>query len=387
MSRCPIPPENRVRRALELSPRLYDAALDPTKWPGVLRALRLLFQAEAAQFNLARRSEPALLLSYDDGVTEEQKRAFLTYDDFAHADPRTPHVVGRNFRPHHCREFLEDTVWRSSETYKKLHEPWGLDYTLWYSVPSEDADLIAILAFTRHESVGPFTQDDLDHLSLYVPHLRRAIDVAVSLASARAGRTAFAKVFDRVEAAVLIVDRFAMPVHANPAARELLDEGRALSDAHGPLCATDGPSTERLRAVIQEAGVAGMTGQPFSPVDMTVNARDGGRPVYVSISSLADDARETAGLSPDIALVGVFITDPSRQFETDGERLQRLFGLTHTETQILEALARTGSARRTAEATGRGYETVRKHIKIIRDKMGATSQVDLVRMAAETRQR
>ncbi|SDE27446.1 helix-turn-helix transcriptional regulator [Rhodospira trueperi] len=377
--------EERLRQALELSPRFYDAALDPSKWPAVLRDLRRALRVEVGQFNLSRLNHPTLLMSYGDGLTKEQEDAYLTYEDFATADPRTPFVVCENYRPRHCREFLTDKEWHASTAYKHLHEPWGFDYTLWYSVPSEDQDLIAILGVTRARRTGPFTQDDLDHLSLYVPHLRRAFEVTMALAGSRARAHAFVRAFEKIEAAVLIVDRFARPVHANPAARALLDQGRALTDANGPLRAVDGPTTETLRAAILGAGVAGMAGRESAPVNMVLPARDDGPPIHVSVSSLADRACETAGLVPESALVGVFITDPSRRYETDTERLQRLFGLTTTEAAILDALVRAGSARKVADETGRGYETVRKHIKVIRDKMGASSQTDLVRMVAEAR--
>jgi DNA-binding CsgD family transcriptional regulator len=377
--------EERLRHALEVSPRFYDAALDPSKWPDVLRELRQAIRAEIIQFNLARISDATLLLSYDDGLTDEQKSAYLAYDDFLGSDPRTPYVGAENYRPHHCRQFLSDQDWHRSPIYQDLHSRWDLDYAMWYSMPSEAQDLIAILGFTRAQATGRFTQDDLDHLSLYVPHLRRAFEVTMALAGSRARENAFVRAFEKVEAAVLIVDRFARPVHANPAARALLDQGRALTDANGPLRAVDGPTTETLRAAILEAGVAGMAGRDSPPVSMVLPARDDGPPIHVSISSLADRACETAGLVPESALVGVFITDPSRRYETDTERLQRLFGLTGAEAAVLEALVRTGSARKVADETGRGYETVRKHIKVIRDKMGASSQVELVRMVAEAR--
>jgi DNA-binding CsgD family transcriptional regulator/PAS domain-containing protein len=385
MSFLTMTTEERLRHALELSPRFYDAALDPSKWPAVLRDLRRALRAEAGQFNLSRLNHPTLLMSYGEGMTKEQEDAFLTYEDFEGADPRTPLVVTRTFRPCHCREFLTDEAWHASPAYKHFHEPWNLDYTLWYSVPSEENDLLAILGLTRARATGQFTQDDLDHLSLYVPHLRRAIEVTMALAGSRARENAFIRAFEKVEAAVLIVDRFARPVHANPAARALLDQGRALTDANGPLRAVDGRTTESLRAAILDAGVAGMAGRESAPVNMVLPARDDGPPIHVSISSLADSARDNAGLVPECALVGVFITDPSRRYETDTERLQRLFGLTATEAAILDALVRAGSARKVADETGRGYETVRKHIKLIRDKMGASSQTELVRMVADAR--
>lgn len=351
--------DDRYRRALELSPRFYDAALDPVKWPEVLRALRQLVQADIGVFNLARLQNPSILLSYDDGMSDEQKRAYLSYEGFAQDDPRTPLCVTENFRPRHCREYLSDDTWYASKAYRELHQPWGFDYTLWFSVPDRDQDCLALFGFTRHHDKGPYTQDDIDHLSLYAPHLRRAMEVAMTLATARADRQAFARAFDHVEAAMLIVDRFGHPVHVNPSARRLLDEGRAITDSAGALRAIDGPTTDRLRAAILDAGLAGMMGRQVPTLQMTLPARHGDQPLYLSLSALTENVQDTPWLGPDRGLVGVFITDPARRFETDVERLQRLFGLTATEARILDGLVATGSAPKTAEATGYSYESVR----------------------------
>lgn len=375
----------RTQKALELSPRFYDAALDPAKWSGVLRDVRQVFDAQVIQLNLARTSEVSLLAQFSDGMTEEQQAAYLRFQDHATEDPRTPGLLSNLYRPYHCRMIVSDADWYASPMYQTLHAPWGFDYTLMYAIPWEEKDLLAVLGLTRLHVKGPYTQDDCEHLGLYVPHLRRAIEITMSLLLEKATARAVLRAFDHIEAGVLIVDRFASPVHVNPAARRLLDEGNGLMLMGESVHASDMAASRHLRAAILEAGVAGMAGRPGQPVSLTLPRSDGQPALYVSVASLAEQADAGVSLTPDSALVGVFITDPARPFESDAERLQRLFGLTATEAIVLDTLTRAGSARAVAEQTGRGYETVRKHIKIIRNKVGAATQTDLVRIATRAR--
>jgi DNA-binding CsgD family transcriptional regulator/PAS domain-containing protein len=373
----------RLEQALALSPRFYDAALEPAKWSAVLRDLRAVFDAQVIQLNLARGSRIALLAQFSDGMTKEQQTAYLRFEGHATADPRTPKLLTLPYRPFHCRMIVDDADWYASPMYRELHARWGFDYTLMYTTPWEEKDLFAVLGITRLHDRGPFTQDDCEHLSYYAPHLRRAVEVTMTLLAEKETARAMLRAFDHVEAGVLIVDRFARPVHVNPAARRLLDQNDGLALIGGTVHASDSTASRDLRAAVLDTGVAAMAGRPVPPVSLTLPRPDGGPALYVSVASLAGEAG--AGLSTESALVGVFITDPARPFESDTERLQRLFGLTVTEALVLDALTRTGSARRVAEETGRGYETVRKHIKTIRDKVGAATQTDLVRMATQAR--
>lgn len=373
----------RLERAFAFSPRIYKAALETSAWPGVLRDLRHAFRAEMGQLTLARISDAVLLSTFDDGITDEQRKLYLECD-FTE-DPRTEIVRQNMFKAFDYRDYLPDEVWRASDFYKKLHATAGFDYTIAYPFAWEEHDMVAVIAFTRLLSTGPFTSDDLDHFNLYVPHLRRAFEVMMTLVRQRASLEAFTKAFDHIEEAVLIVDRFGQPHHINPAARTILDQKRALSDAHGPIRAVDGPTTERLRSVILRLGIASMTGEAVAHEEVMLPAHDGGLPLYATIAALSETAGSSVGLSPHGGLVGMFITDPNRTYETDTERLQRLFGLTAAEASIAGALIETGSARKIAEAGNRSYETVRSHIKTIRAKVGAANQADLVRLLSQAR--
>lgn len=378
----PAQSPDRISQALALSPRFYEAAMEPARWPAVLDELRHTIGAGIAQLTVVKTADVRVLQTFWSGGTEEQRRAYLKYDKFAE-DPRTPAIAQFPFRPVHCRQLITDDQWYQSDVYNELLKPFGYDHSLIYLVYNASGSMAAVLGMLRHENAGTFNDDDIGHLSLYAPHLRRAFEVTMRLIDDVAEHDIFTHVLDRVEAAIMVMDRFGHPRHINRAGRALLDEGRHLTDAQGPIRALDPAMTEPLMRDILEAGLAGLDGRDHPPVRRTLRGVGSTPPIHATVAALSEAGERTGGLVPDGAVVGLFITDPRRPFETDTEHMQRLFGLTATEALILRELLTHGSARKIAEATGRGYETVRTHIKTVREKLGAANQTELVRLVAQ----
>ena len=80
---------------------------------------------------------------------------------------------------------------------------------------------------------------------------------------------------------------------------------------------------------------------------------------------------------------GLFLT--AEEFEeTVSELFSTNFSLTSREVLVLKKLVRGQSPKQIAESEGKSWETVRSQIKSITSKLGASSQSDLMRMAAET---
>lgn len=354
------PPQStdRVHQALAFSPRFYEAALEPAKWTAVLDQLRAIIGAGIAQVTIAKTDEVRVLQSFWSGGDDNLRRAYLAYDNHA-SDPRTQVLVRHPFRPVHCRQLVSDEAWYASHIYNELFKPHGYDRTLAYLAFNPSGSMAAVLGMVRHQSEGPFSEDDVGHLALYAPHLRRAFEVTMRLVDEVAETKVFASVLDRVEAGIIIMDRFGTPRHVNRTARALLDEGLHLSDAHGPVRAVDPAIAGQLMEDVFEAGLAGLDGRAHPPVSRTLRGKGATAPIHATVAALTEIGADTGGLVPEGAVVGLFITDPRRPFETDAEHLQRLFGLTPTEAVILQELLAHGSARRVADATGRGYDTAR----------------------------
>ena len=89
--------------------------------------------------------------------------------------------------------------------------------------------------------------------------------------------------------------------------------------------------------------------------------------------------REGAYRSRGVAAL-VLIVDPAVRARVEPALVQRVLGLTAVESEIAVLLAEGRAAPEIAAVTGRGYGTVRTHVKHMFAKLGVSRQVEVVRL-------
>jgi DNA-binding CsgD family transcriptional regulator len=80
------------------------------------------------------------------------------------------------------------------------------------------------------------------------------------------------------------------------------------------------------------------------------------------------------------AVVALFVTDPEEKRISGAKALERLYGLTQSEAQILQLLSMGMSLEEAADERGVSMNTARSHIKHMFSKTGVSRQGELVRM-------
>ena len=76
----------------------------------------------------------------------------------------------------------------------------------------------------------------------------------------------------------------------------------------------------------------------------------------------------------------MLVVDPIDRARVDPGLVERVLGLTPAETEIAVLLAEGRTPRQIAAATGRGYSTVRTHLKHMFVKLGVSRQVEVVQL-------
>ena len=79
----------------------------------------------------------------------------------------------------------------------------------------------------------------------------------------------------------------------------------------------------------------------------------------------------------------VFIIDPDESHILSTEGLARIFSLTEAEKAVTKEVVNGNSLNVIAEERGKSVETVRTQLKSVFQKTGASSQVELVRLAVK----
>ena len=212
----------------------------------------------------------------------------------------------------------------------------------------------------------------LDMVARVLPHLRQYVRVRSALVDAGALGASATELLTNTRTGVVQLDRRGRIVETNDSARGLLRRNDGLSDADEELHATWPDDDERLQELLAEAlphrleqGVSGsMLLRRQSPLPRLalhvkpVSSRDAGH-----------RSRRVAAL--------VLIVDPVSRARIEPDLVEAMLGLTPTETEIAVMLAQGQTLHQIAAGTGRGYSTVRTHLKHIFAKLGGSRQFEV----------
>ena len=215
----------------------------------------------------------------------------------------------------------------------------------------------------------------LDMIGRVVPHVRQYVRMRSALVDAGALGTSVIGLLDHARAGVVQLDWGGRIVEANDRAREVLRRNDGLSAENGRLRATSPAVNDRLQPLLARAlprfGEQGASGS------MLVR-RPSLRPSLVLHVTPVQE-REGAGRSREVAAL-VLIVDPADRARVDPGLVQGVLGLTPVQSEIAVLLAEGRTAPQIAAATGRGYGTVRTHLRHMYAKLGVSHQVEVVQL-------
>ena len=208
-----------------------------------------------------------------------------------------------------------------------------------------------------------------------LPHLRQYVRVRAALADAKALGKSIADLLDNARACVIQLGWNGQIVEASDRATELLRGNAGLSDRGGALRAAtpedDATLQDLLARAIQPIGHLGASGSmmvrrslPLPRLALHV------KPVV---------PRERDQRSRHVAAL-VLIVDPVNPPRITPELVRAALGLSRAETEIAVLLAQGRTTREIAATTGRGYSTVRTHLKHIFAKLGVSRQIEVAQL-------
>jgi len=383
---------------------IYDAGLDPGRWPRVLEvAARFIGGTSAMLFSKTGDDKPGLppdLFVVEHGIAPRYSRLYL--DQYIKLDPAptghytpagaatTRRIFERVEEPITVTDLISYEGFLQTRFYREWAEPQGVvDFVgavLDNSVPGA-----AMWGVFRHIRDGVADAGARERMRLVAPHVRRALVVNRLLAARTAQAGSFAAAFDGLTAGIIVVAAAGDILYVNRVGRAVLRAGDVLAELGGRLAAADGEVDEVLRAALCEAaaGAAPLRAAPCEAggakaaaerrKDTTVSllGRDGAR--YVAhILPLASRARLRAGVAPAAA---VFIHTAALDQPSSGA-IAQAYRLTPTELRVLLALIDIGGVPDVAAALGVGEVTVRSHLRRLFQKTGARRQADLVKLVA-----
>jgi len=370
-------PEPDSQKLSDLIGDVYDAALDQSLWPGVIKgAAHFVGGVGAALFSKDAAGHFADV-KYDFGIDPHYKQ--LYFDKYVAFDPTTTgHFFAEIGEPFSTYEMIPYAEFSKSRFFQEWVRPQGLvDFAT--AVLDKSVTSVAMFGVFRHERDGVVDDEVRHRMRLIVPHIRRAALIARMFDLKAAERATLTDALDGLSAGMCLVDAGGGVVHANAAAHVMIDDGDALRVVGGRLVASEARADRDLRDIIAAAG-QGDAALGIKGISVPLTGRDGERYVAHALP-LTSGARRSAGIAP-AAVVALFIRKVAMFVPTPPEVIGKSFKLTPTELRVLLAIVDVGGVSKVAEALGVADSTVKTHLGRVFEKTGTTRQADLVKLVA-----
>jgi len=357
---------------------IYDAALDPSRWPAVLEQATTFVGGCAAGLyskdSVSKTAEinPNYTFGADAGVQQDY------IENYAGMDPTTTGYfffgVGEIIT---TGDILPYDEFFETRFYKEWVKPlrW-IDAVS--SVLEKSSTGYSILSVFRHEQDG-LVDDGMRHrMRLLVPHVRRAVLIGKTILLKKAEADSLADTLDGLSAGIFLVDAAGRLAHANARGHAMLAEESILRAAGGRLTANDAAADQALRdAFVAAEGGDGSLGTRAIAVPLAAN---GQRHVAHVLPLTSGKRRKTgAGYA---ATAAVFVRRAELEAPPAPEVIAKLYGLTPSELRVLLTLFETGGVSNIAETLGISEATAKTHLRRLFTKTGTQRQTDLVKLVA-----
>jgi DNA-binding CsgD family transcriptional regulator len=360
----------------ELVGDIYDAALDPMRWPKALdRAARFVGGAAAAVYgkDASRKSGE---FYYDNGCTDAGCRKLYS-ERYVGLDPTTAsHVFAEVDEPLATDDLVPYREFVETRFYQEWAHPQGLAHglsTVLHKAP-EGAVLFGVFRQERDEILGARSR-----MRLVSPHIRRAVLVGRNIDCERSEAASLADVMDGLSTGVFLIEAGGRLLHANASGRAILAKDGVLRTINGKVAARGGPEGEALRAAFAAASVGDLA-IGADGLGISLAAPDGER-FTAHILPLTGGARREKGTNHQAACA-LFVRKAELSTESPAAIVARTFKLTPTELRVLLAIVDVGGSPQAAEALGIAEITVKTHLGRIYGKTGTGRHAELARLVA-----
>ena len=362
-------------RLSELIGSIYDCTIDPNLWPetigaicaelrctlGVIQLIDL--QRSQLRFVKTWNFDMAPLLQQDPGYADDVM--YITK-----LAPLTTYPIGEAMATSRLIHFeqSDDRRWM-----KEVAIPTGMVDSL-QTIVLRNAHSVGLFAGVRHSSVGFATDDDLEMLLLFVPHIRRAVTISDLLDMKSLEANALSATLDRLATGVVIVADENRIIHANAAAQQMMSGAGPLAARHGKLSlrdnAADGELTRAVALARREEATLGGVG-----IGIAIGS-PAAAPSVAHVLPLAGDGVRRR-LMPQAA-AAVFVTAAEGSAVFDFGVLAQTHGLTPAEICAIERLTTGATISEAAADLSISITTAKTHLSRIFSKTGVSRQADLI---------
>jgi DNA-binding CsgD family transcriptional regulator len=352
--------------------QVYDAAVEPGRWPQVLEILSDFLEGAATKltFQNVRTSRS------EANSVRMPPEADVTYAQYYYKTnvflQRIAKLRAGTLIP--VWNLLPREVYQRSEFYNDFCRPNDMCHPIGVVLANEP-DVRVVFTCGSARVAGEFEPEHLDRLRRIGPHLVRAASVSLRLSRSEIARNANAEALDRVTQGVLIVAADGEILFANRAAEALLAEADGIRTEKSALRASRSADVAQFQRLIATAAERSETAGGVMALARPVPRR----PLSVLVAPLMIESTWFVTGRPAAI---VFVADPDSAPQTAQDQLSNLYRLTPAEAAVAMVIARGEGLQVVADELEISLSTARTHLQHVFEKTETRRQAELVRLIA-----
>lgn len=349
---------------------IYDAALDEAGWVTCLESIRKILGGNYA--SLIVRTE----------TTEDIGLIVSAGNDQPNLDPGNPYIAMSPFtgmKPDQVvtmGDVLPEKEWRASAYYLDYCKPQGVFHVMAADIATRNGGVYGFRV-TRPETSPDFSPADRDFCSLLVPHIKRALNLHLSINQDRKVSNLYSHAMAQLMVGVVVLDQDGLLIECNPAATAILALKDGLSVAGKQLEASYANDNRKLQGLVRDALIHPHASRLALTQAISVSRPSGKLSWGLIVQSISSDQWTEGKQRPSVA---VFVRDTEGKVDPPVRLAQQLFHLTPAETALAIQLANGLSLEEAAEMLSIKRNTARAHLRSIFSKTGVRRQTELVRI-------
>lgn len=350
---------------------VYEAALQPETWGAALSAVREAFDANYVSLIVRPGANDDLQLivsAAGEHKTIDRRSRPLELSPFHGLPPDRVVTVD---------DIFTETDWRASTYYRDWCAPDDVFHVMAVDIQTRDGGVYGF-RITRGEGGERFGAADRARCQLLLPHLRRALDLHLSVNKDRQVNQLYGQAMAQLMVGAIVLDEKGRVLECNTMARAIVQMNDGLVIRDDQLEASYAADNRRLQRLVRE--VLDGVGKPvrLRPIEAISISRPSGKVSWgLVVKSITPDRWTEGKHRPSAA---VFLRDSESKAMPPVKLAQELFQLTGAETMLAIQLANGLSLEEAAEALNIRRNTARAHLRSIFSKTGVRRQTELVRI-------
>jgi DNA-binding CsgD family transcriptional regulator/PAS domain-containing protein len=357
---------------------IYDAALDPLRWPKALEATAacmgdagaiLLWHRDNGSFDSI--ASPSLLGAQKDweqeGRNGNEFRSLSTVE-------RAYFFSGVAFTDKHL---FSDNEIRTNSSYAKFQVRHGLG---WFAAVAVSPDPDNNVVFSVHRNAkkrAPYSDDELANVARVGRHIQKSLRLSVRLLNSELQTIGLGDALSRVGIGVFILDSAGHVVFINQVGQSLVGEGLALG--HDRILVGAGPASSALEVAIKQAIRPIPENFEREPKPIVIHCEKTDRPLALYVLPLSPLMHPATQFLPHArAVVLAIVRNAGDARAPDPALIRDVLGLTLGEARLAAQIGSGLAPRKAAEKLGITEETARTVLKHVFSKTGVSRQSELV---------